>query len=131
MSKLKFPTKEEFNLAAYNQFKNFDDGTTYFKIGEFNGKDMALVIGWSQDYDEGEVYQKRSEAGKLWTLCCKVAFNIDDLQCDYDCDWYMPYEKESGEVFDTDGSYDDNVYDFLCEDAQYIMDRLEEGSLTI
>lgn len=30
----------------------------------------------------------------------KIAYNCDDLQCDYDIDWLMP--QKHGEVYDTD-----------------------------
>lgn len=32
----------------------------------------------------------------------KIAFNLDDMQCDYEDDWGMPYDPESGDVYDTD-----------------------------
>lgn len=34
-----------------------------------------------------------------YTICCKMAVNCDDLQCDYDVDWVMPFD-EGGYVMD-------------------------------
>lgn len=53
---------------------------------------------------------KRYVDGKLWAIVFandngnirgKVAYNCDDLQCDYDWDWEMPM-SDNGEVDDTD-----------------------------
>lgn len=53
---------------------------------------------------------KRYVDGKLWAVVFtndngdvrgKVAYNCDDLQCDYDWDWEMPM-SDNGEVDDTD-----------------------------
>ena len=41
----------------------------------------------------------------------KIAVNCDDLQCDYDMDWNMPYNSETGDVWDTETNFynNDNV----------------------
>ena len=46
----------------------------------------AVVLAWDDEYG----------------LMGKIAFNCDDLQCDYDIDWLMPYDKKRGEVYDTE-----------------------------
>ena len=48
-------------------------------------------MGWS-DYGDGD-----------WRICAKIgmqSFN-NCMQCDLDVDFKMPYDKESGEVYDT------------------------------
>lgn len=48
---------------------------------------LYLVASWNED--EGRVL-------------CKIAYNCDDLQCDYDIDWLMPSYKDDGDVWDTE-----------------------------
>lgn len=97
-----------------------------------SGKTLCLVYGYAEGYDKGEKYQV-IENGKTYTLCAKLAFNIDDLQCDYDVDWYMPY-NENGDVYDTDSAITDDyqaLADYYNKEAKIIIDLMNKGELVI
>ena len=66
-------------------------------------------------------------------MCGKVAVNIDDLQCDYDFDWYMPW-SEDGDVYDTEtsiGKSAGRTYDYLLNEAKFVLSELENSNLTV
>lgn len=64
------------------------NGVGYIETGlELDGRKICLVIGWVSGYDKGEDFQKEV-GGELYTLCGKLAYNCDDLACDYEHDWY-------------------------------------------
>lgn len=63
-----------------------DHETTCFK-DLMTDSNIYLVASWSEF--EGRVN-------------CKIAYNCDDLQCDYDWDWWMPHHKDDNEVWDTE-----------------------------
>lgn len=45
--------------------------------------------------------KKTSFSDGEYRICSKIAYNDSALQCDYDIDFTMPYDKEAGEVYDT------------------------------
>lgn len=95
-----------------------------------DGRKLALVMGYQTGYDEGEEFQIK-ENGTVWTLCAKLAVNIDDLQCDYDVDWYMPYAKD-GDVYDTEMAVTSKTdLDWYREQAKIIAKQLNEGTLEV
>jgi len=59
--------------------------------------DWAIVLGWQDGYGEDPNDPCEDEG---WHLCMKVAFQSKRsiMQCDYDVDWMMPYNEETGEV---------------------------------
>ena len=78
-----------------------NDGTAWVALGKAkDGTEICLVLGWQDGYDEDSDSYQKKEGDTLYTLCGKLAYNCDDLQCDYDFDWYMPY-AENGDVYDT------------------------------
>lgn len=73
--KEKLPKIEKFlSTVISNEF----DGTYYMPLGA-----CALYLVACKDEEEGTI--------------AKIAYNCDDLQCDYDLDWCMPVYK-NGEV---------------------------------
>lgn len=68
------------------------------KIDNGNNK-WGIVIGWGAGFDEQE---KTSFSDGEYRICSKIAYNDSALQCDYDIDFVMPYDKETSEVYDTD-----------------------------
>lgn len=108
------------------------DGTSFIKVATLpDGRDLCLVFGQRSDYDKGEDYQENVE-GTIYTLCCKLAVNIDDLQCDYEMDWYMPSDKRTGEIWDTENPVSDNDdYDACYREAIEILKAFERGELKI
>lgn len=103
------------------------NGVVYQPVSTLDdGRDLCLVVGWVDGYDDGsEDYQRDG-----YTLCAKLAINIDDLQCDYDVDWYMPW-GDNGDIYDTDmalsKNYDD--VDWYNNQAKIITEALNAGRL--
>lgn len=100
-------TEKDYKEAVLNALNNFD-GTTWLYVGEVlpRKKPLCLVFGWCED--DGEMneeciadYYTQSKDERLYILRAKLAYNCDDLQCDYDMDWYEP-TYEDGTVFGTD-----------------------------
>lgn len=69
------------------------EGTWFFDLDWDNGKRWAIAIAW-MDWDNTND----------WRLYAKVAYQPKNslMQCDYDIDWIMPYDEETGEVDDTE-----------------------------
>lgn len=78
-----------------------DAGTAWHKIGETkDGRTIALVLGWAEGYAEDSNYYQEHYKGTIYTLAGKIAYNCDDLQCDFDYDWNLFTDKECGELYD-------------------------------
>lgn len=107
------------------------DGCTWVDMETLeDGRKLALVMGYQTGYDEGEEFQIK-ENGTVWALCAKLAVNIDDLQCDYGLDWYMPYNKD-GDVYDTEMAVTSKTdLDWYKEQAKIIAKQLNEGTLEV
>ena len=129
------------NNVSIKQFKNaidtmlngYIDGVSYIPLSKTDdGKTIALVLGYELGYNDGEDYQVKVGT-KTYTLCGKIAINIDDLQCDYDFDWYMPSNKD-GDIYDTSMALSKNHAEdltwFLGE-AEEMMNLMNKGVLTI
>ena len=95
--------------------KDFIDAVAYMKETKCNGiyhwilgtdennNDWAIVLGWADGFDADEADDC---ADGTYRLCAKLAYqsNKSIMQCDYDIDWLMPYDEESGEVDDNEVS---------------------------
>lgn len=120
--------KEAFIEAVHSaRSGKFNDGVWYTQPNE---QELSVVLGWEDGYEEEDGLIQRQEGDTLWTLCGKVAYNVDDLQCDYDIDWYMPSDS-NGDIYDTSmaihTAYEDYkwFYDELVRASQLI----KEGKL--
>lgn len=90
--------KENLATAFANAVKEIQDthfeGTYHWHLdSDDNGNDWAIVMAY-MDYD-GDGNEK---------LYAKLAYQPSNsiMQCDYDVDWLMPYDEETGEVWDTE-----------------------------
>lgn len=112
--------------------QNNDNGTFYHYLDTTDdGTKLYFVMGYTEGYDKGEMYQKE-EGGKIYTLCAKIAVNIDDLQCDYNMDWYMPWYVGSGDILDTEMSVDDKTdIEWYNRQAEYILQEMNEGRVEV
>lgn len=131
---------KEFKNAIDTMLDGYIDGVSYIKLGDTDdGKTIAIVIGWQDGYGndqdgqcDGEKWQVKC-GDVIFTLCAKVAINIDDLQCDYNFDWYMPSTKD-GDIYDTDsaltGDYKRDL-DGLLDQAKEMIKLMKKGVLTI
>lgn len=95
---------KEFTISV-NELKKTKDNTTYYWIldRDEDGNDWAIVLGWADGFEETE---NDDCTDGTWRLCVKLAYQPWNsvIQCDYDIDWIMPYDEESGEVDDTEVS---------------------------
>ena len=90
-----------FKNAIEDMRKTHDNSTYYQILGrdEFDN-DWAIVLGWCDGFEED-----KSDDCSDWTyrLCIKVAYQPSNfLMKDYDIDWLMPYNIETGDVDDTE-----------------------------
>lgn len=95
---------QEFTKAVEYMKRTKFNGTYRWILGrDKNNNDWAIVLGWSNGFDADE---NDDCTDGTWRLCVKLAYqswnNIS--QCDYDCDWTMPYNEETKEVDDTEVS---------------------------
>ena len=126
---------KDFEKGIDDMRNAYIDGVVYFPIDKTDdGKTIALVLGWQDGYNDGETYQTKMGDTTL-TLCGKIAVNIDDLQCDYGWDWYMPEVKGMSDVFDTGLYLSKNPeglkkdYDYICELVDKVLDGYKNGDL--
>lgn len=118
---------------AVNTLLENRDGTVYQEIGYTDdGLMLYLVLGYQEDYEKGEDFQV-IEGDTTFTICAKLAFNVSSLQCDYDVDWYMPYD-EKGNVYDTDSAITKDfqaLADYYNKEAKSIIEMMNNGEISI
>ena len=88
------------------------------------GTELVFVIGWSDaGYDEDDA-KKNGYADGSYTICSKIACQsrYNGSQSDYDGDFEMPYDKETGDVWDTDTMVSNNESDWEADAATYNKD---------
>lgn len=126
-------TLDEFKNGI-NWLMSNPDGCVNFKVGKTpEGKDVAIVLGFVDGYDEDADEYQIMLNEKLLTMCGKIAVNINDLKFDYDFDWYMPWSKD-GDIYDAETSIGKSIertYNYLLDEAKYVLSELENGNLTV
>ena len=62
------------------------------------GTVLAIVVGWGPGFDEAAPGTPNADG--TWRICAKIAYQHANnaMQCDYDVDWYQPYNLETGDV---------------------------------
>lgn len=94
---------KEFIAAVQEIRRTHYFGTYFWWLNNENDDDnsWAIVLGWSDGFDEEP---DDNNADGTWRLCAKVAYQPWNsiMQCDYDVDWEMPYDKITGEVDDNE-----------------------------
>ena len=100
---------------AVRELQNGSNSCYYAYLGKSDCKTgkMYIVIGWSGGFDDNE--QDNPNADGEYRICAKLAYNCDALQYDYEWDWEMPYDEETGDVDDTDSEYGDNTIEWLYD----------------
>lgn len=109
---------KEFINAVEDMKKTKFDGTYHWILGrDENNNDWAIVLGWAGGYEPNE---DDDCIDGTYSLCAKVAYQPSNslMQCDYDIDWTMPYDEESGEVDETE------IAIFTGCDMGYVIDWL-------
>lgn len=99
----------DFIKKSVEDLKSGGIGTHFFDLGLPN--QLHLVIGVDGEGD----------------TCAKLAVNIDDLQYDYDWDWYRPYDRETGEVCDCE-IYDitEMTPDEIADESLRMLDSVKD-----
>lgn len=92
----------KFMKDAYADLTNKGEGTWYHKLGN-NLYYVMAAAGDPNNYDAEDV-ELFATSKDGYIIMGKIAVNIDDLQSDYDFDWFMPYE-EGGDVWDTESEF--------------------------
>ena len=78
-------------------------------------KNVSIVLGWQDGYDkEDDNYYSDG-----YRLCVKVGYQPVNsiMQCDYNVDFNQVYDKETGDVYDTEISlYPDSDFEKVADD---------------
>lgn len=103
----------DFVKRALEAFKGGYEGTYFYKLGysEFHDGIWAIAIGWSDGFDPNDT--DGISDGNGFKVCAKLAYSDGYMQSDYDMDWIMPYDEETGDVDDTDSAISANPEDAL------------------
>ena len=113
------------------QVEHADQSWTYRQMLDF---DFAVHIGWSNGFDPKDDTCIHATDNPKWCLCIKIAENISD-----EYDWcYMPWNTETGDVWDTDtslfrGKYAKDYYNmakWLLGDYRKMRRELAKGTIT-
>ena len=121
----------DLKTAIKTMQNSYIDGCYYFTLDRLpNGKRLALVIGYASDYELGDGKYQSTLGDSVFTMVGKIAFNCDDLQCDYEFDWHMPWTKD-GDVVDTDMAIDgtQSQLDWWLEMAEEIVNGINNKEL--
>lgn len=92
--------------------KKEDCGCYHFHLTDTDNYRMHICIGW-HDYGEGHIemskdgsypLQKWVEDPNSWRITWKIGMETfnNAMQTDLDIDFIMPYDEESGDVYDTE-----------------------------
>lgn len=92
----------KFMKDAYADLTDKGEGTWYHKLGN-NLYYVMAAAGDPNNYDAEDV-KLFATSKDGYIVLGKIAVNIDDLQSDYDFDWFMPYE-EDGDAWDTESEF--------------------------
>ena len=79
-------------------------------------KNVSIVLGWTDGFD-AEEQDKYSD--DTWRLAVKVGYQPINsmMQCDYDVDFNQVYDKETGDVYDTEIClYPDTNFEKVADD---------------
>ena len=107
---------KDFKRAVKDMRENHYDGTYHWYLHtDENDKDWAIVLGWLSGYEEDEADDCMDGE---YRLCAKLAYqsHYSIMQCDYEIDWLLPYNEETGEVDDNELSiYPDTDLEFVID----------------
>lgn len=89
---------KQFTEAVEEMRRTHGEGTYYWNLDVDDKRNQwAIVLGWQDGYD---IDAEDDCTDGTWRLCVKLAYQPTNsiMQCDYDIDWVMPYNEETGEV---------------------------------
>lgn len=104
-------TVVEINAKRWSEdsvewLRNNKEGCAFFELGKSDCKTgkMSIVMGWSGGFDDDE--PQNPNADGEYRICVKLAYNESSMQSDYEFDWEMPYDENTGDVDDTNTAYE-------------------------
>lgn len=76
---------------------------TVEKKDEDINKNVSIVLGWTDGFDENDI-DKDEYQDDTWRLAVKVGYQPVNsiMQCDYDVDFNQVYDKETGDIYDSE-----------------------------
>lgn len=95
---------KQFQNAIEEMRKTHCNGTYHWNLDVDDKRNQwAIVLGWQDGYEEDP---EDDCTDGTYRLCAKLAYQPTNslMQCDYDIDWLMPYDEETGEVDDNEMS---------------------------
>ena len=92
-------------------------GCWYWTLGNIGSYTFAVVMGWEPGYEDDPDDPLCDENHHL---AIKLACQPDNsaMQCDFDVDWEMPYDPETGDVDDTSTAV------YISDTTEHIEDTL-------
>ena len=81
-------------------------------------KNVSIVLGWTDGFDENDIDKDKYQSD-TWRLAIKVGSQPVNsiMQCDYDVDFNQVYDKETGDVYDTEIClYPDSDFEKVAND---------------
>ena len=108
--------KNKVIKQAQRAFKEKDYTCTYLvPLGVIGKNRWAIAIAW-MDYDNDD----------NWQVFAKVGFQPkNSIMQEYDMDWDMPYDEDTGEVWDTEVSLG-TEYSNVSSDAAWLANQWKE-----
>lgn len=82
-------------------------------------KNVSIVLGWTDGFNINDEDKNKYQDG-TWRLGIKVGYQPINsmMQCDYDVDFNQVYDKETGDV------YDSEIILYENDDFEKIADRM-------
>lgn len=133
-------TKQKFDNVVKQMLELKIDGCWHYKIGEYKGKEVAIVLGWSDSYSENSSELKPNQInqfGRVWTLCAKIAISVGNMLTDFEYDWAFPRytwrqaNYEHDDPFDTKHAVNDKSLEYLKDEAEAIIVLFKHNKLRI
>jgi len=103
-------TKEEGGCYHWKIYANTDDN-----------KDISIVLGWTDGFNKNDP-DKDKYQDDTWRLAVKVGYQPSNsiMQCDYDIDFNLPYNPDTGDVYDCEYCiYETTDFKTLAKDINY------------
>lgn len=110
--------KELKKAADYLADNKESGGCYHFHTVEMDDKDInknvSIVLGWAPGYDAEPI----KYCDEDYHICVKVGYQAVNniMQTDYDIDFNQVYDKETGDVYDTEiALYPDSDFENIAE----------------
>ena len=97
-----YVTSDQLKNAADHLASTKEQGGCYhWKVCSQGDKDIAIVLGWTNGFDKDDPSKDKYQ-DDTWRLAVKVGYQPSNsmMQCDYDIDFNLPYNPDTGDVCD-------------------------------